>query len=357
MHPAAPVETSEESAEGGPGAPSDARAARARQAEQEAKDAAPALYRHMLRLRTVSARLVALQREGRIGYHASVIGEEAAVVAVALAAREQDWVFPGTREWGVALVRGMPLATYVHHVFGSAKDPAKGHSPPDHPPAKAWRVAPASGVVGAHAPQAVGFAWAARSRREDVATLAIFGDGATSTGDFHNALNFAGVVRAPCVLVCRNNGRAGASPTARQTRTETLAEKAIGYGLASARVTADDPVAALATVREALLRAEAGLGPTFVEIVTHPPETTDEADLVALPGPDPLAALGAALRAVGRLDASAEATLRAEITAELDAAIAEAEAAGPPPPSTMFDDVYARLPAHLEAQRAHATKE
>src|SRR4051812_8111797 len=100
------------------------------------------MLRHIARARLISARMVALQRAGKIGFHTSSIGEEAAIVGAALAAREGDVVFPGVREWYAALARGLDLATYVHHAFGSAEDPAKGHSPPDHPPARAFGVVP-----------------------------------------------------------------------------------------------------------------------------------------------------------------------------------------------------------------------
>lgn len=319
---------------------------------REAREGALVLFRHMVRLRLVSHRMVELQREGKIAFHASCIGEESAIVAAALAARADDWVFPGTREWGVALVRGLPLATYVSHAFGNAEDPAKGHAPPDHPPAKSVKVAPASGVVGAHVPQAVGLAWAAKIRKDDVVAIAVFGDGATSTGDFHNAMNFAGVVRSASVFVCRNNGRAGASPTSRQTRTETLAEKAVAYGVASARVSGADPLEAFALVREGVARAAAGKGALFVEMLTHPPETLDGKDLFALSEHDPLVALRRVLERDGKLDATAEERMRAEIRAEIDEAVARAERVPPPAASTIFEDVYATMPPHLEAQSA-----
>lgn len=338
-----------------PQAPEAAAEPLAARARREALALAPAAFRHALRLRMVSARMVDLQREGRIAFHSAVVGEELAVVATALAARESDWVFPGAREWGVALVRGLPLSAYVQHAFGAGTSPGKGHPSPDHAPARSLRVGPSSGVVGAHLPQAVGFAWAARARREAIATLAIFGDGATSTGDFHNAINFAGVFRAPVVLVCRNNGRAGAGSTARQTKTETIAEKAVAYGVASARVDDEDPIEVLAVVREALLRAAEGKGATLVEIVTHPPETLEGVDLYALPGVDALANLRRALEETSSLDAAAVAVMRAEISAEIDAAIALAEKAAPPTAASLFDDVYAQLPAHLAAQRALAS--
>ena len=154
----------------------------------DAADEARVLYRHMLTLRLLSARMVDLQRTSKVALHTSCLGEEAVIAAATLAARASDWVFPGAREWGAAIVRGLPIEAYVHHAFGTIHDAAKGHSAPDHPPARMYRVAPASGVAGAHVPQAVGAAWAAKIKKDDVATVAIFGDAANGTGDLHNAL-------------------------------------------------------------------------------------------------------------------------------------------------------------------------
>lgn len=287
-----------------------------------------AIERHMVRLRLVSARMVQLQREGRIASHTSSIGEEGAIVGAVLGARDGDWIFPGVREWGAALVRGLPIATYVHHVFGTARDPAKGHSAPDHPPARALRVVPASGTLGAHTTQAVGAAWAARIRKDDVAAIALFGESVTSTGDFHNALNFAGVFKAPCVLVARRHGPA------------SIADKAVAYGVASARVDGRDPARVAAVVRAAVLRASEGKGATLVEVETHPPEGDVDlrADFVALGEDDPIAG-------------TPSPDLVRDVRAEIEAAVAAAEQAGPPAPESIFDDVYATLPAHLLEQR------
>jgi pyruvate dehydrogenase E1 component alpha subunit len=151
------------------------------------RDGSPALadgvvlYRHMLTLRLLSARMVDLQRSEKVAFHASCLGEEAVIAGATMAARDGDWVFPGVREWGAAIVRGLPIAAYVHHAFGSGADAAKGHSAPDHPPARKQRVAPASGIAGAHLPQAVGAAWAAKIKKQDVAAIAIFGDAASCT--------------------------------------------------------------------------------------------------------------------------------------------------------------------------------
>ena len=312
-----------------------------------ALDLGAALYHHMVRARVVSARMASLQRAERIGFHTSSVGEEAAIVGAVLAMRATDWVFPGAREWYAALARGLPLATYVHHAFGSAQDPAKGHAAPDHAPARAVHVVPPSGVIGAHLPQAVGAAWAAKIRKDDVATLALSGAEVVEGGDFHNALNFAGVFKAPVVFVCR------AKPGKR------VVDRAVAYGLASARVDGSDALAVLTVGEAALSRALEGKGPTLVEVVTPVlPKlaTLDDAalasgDVLDLGEHDPLTRLRKILAREKRIELGAHETIAHDVGAELDAAIAAAERAGAPPAATIFEDVYASVPAHLAAQR------
>lgn len=320
---------------------------------------AVALYRHMVTLRLVSARMVDLQRSEKVAFHASCIGEEAVIAAAALAARPNDWIFPGVREWGAALVRGFPIADYMHHAFGSRTDAAKGHSPPDHPPARAYRVGPASGIAGAHLPQAVGAAWAAKIKKEDVATIAIFGEGATSSGDFHNAVNFAGVFKPAVVFVCRNDHREAFASTR---------ERALAYGVASATVDGTDALEVLTVVRAALARAAEGKGATLIEAITHPIGAgspalakihTDAwsrggAELLSLgteAHADPIARLRRVLERETLLESGADEAIAKDVRAAIDAAVADAERAGPPATSTLFDDVYAEVPAHLRAQK------
>jgi TPP-dependent pyruvate/acetoin dehydrogenase alpha subunit len=310
-------------------------------------DFAPAIHRHMVRARVISARMVELQRLERIGFHTASIGDEAAVVGAVLAARPTDWVFPGAREWYAALARGMSLGRYIHHAFGSAEDPAKGHAAPDHAPARPWNVVPPSGVVGAHLPQAVGAAWGAKL---SVAAVALFGSEVASSGDFHNALNFAGVFKAPVVFACRARG------------AKRVADRAVAYGIASARVDGSDAIAVVGVVRAALARAMAGKGATLVEIVM--PELTGLASLAGPDAPldddrvldlgpnDPLVRLHEVLVREKLVDAGAHETIARETRAELSAAVAAAERVGPPARSTIFDHVYAGIPAHLAAQRA-----
>jgi pyruvate dehydrogenase E1 component alpha subunit len=321
-----------------------------------ALDVAPQAYRRMVELRLVSARMVRLQRAGRIASHAASVGEEATVVGAALAAREGDWLFPGAREWGTALVRGLSLGAYMKHQVGSLGAAAKGHAPPDFVLARHAQVVPASGVVGANAPQAVGCAWAAKIRKADVVALALLGDGATSTGDFHNALNFAGVFKAPCVLVCRDNGRATRAAASRVTRSAPSADRALAYGIASARVDGNDALAVLTVVREAVARAVRGEGVTLVEAVTTPlGEALDDArldrgDVLDLGERDPLTILRRVLEREKLFDAEGEITFAREVERELDRALEAAEAEGPPLTASIFEDVYAHRPPHLAAQ-------
>ena len=316
-----------------------------------ALDSGAALHRHLVRARVISARMVALQRAERIGFHTACIGEEAAIIGAALAAREGDWIFPGAREWYAALARGMPLGIYVHHTFGSAEDPAKGHASPDHAPARKFRVVPPSGAMGAHLPQAVGAAWAAKIRKETNATLALFGAEVAVSGDFHNALNFAGVFKAPVVFVCRSR-----SP-------DRIVDRAVAYGLASARVDGSDALAVLTVVRAALTRAGGGMGATLIDVVL--PTLTGLAplddvslaagDVLDLGEDDPLVRLRRVLLREKLIEPGAQESIAHDVHMEVDAAAAAAEWVGPPKRSTIFDDVYANVPAHLAAQRLKLT--
>ena len=302
---------------------------------------AVALYEHMVLTRAIDERLIALQREGAVATHASSVGEEAAIVGAAAAMRDDDWIFPSSREHGAALWRGMPLAAYAHHAFGTGLDVAKGRSAPDPAFWKAARVASGSPLVGTQIAHAVGVAWAARVRKVDAAALVFFGEGATSCGDFHTALNFAGVTRAPVIALCRNNGWATSTPASRQTASGSFAIKAVAYGLRGVRVDGSDVVAVFSVVRDARARAAAGQGGTLVEAI-----------LVGDDRPDPLARTRTHLQARGLWDAEREARLSTEVKADVDRAIAEAQCAPPPGRDTMFDGVYAELPWHLQEQKS-----
>ncbi len=322
---------------------------------------AVALYEQMVLARELDERLIALQREGQISSHASAIGEEAAIVGAAAAMRDEDWFFLASREIAAALWRGTPLAACTHHLFGTARSSGKGrgvHSPPFWKPARVASVSPLSGT---QIPHAVGVAWAARMRKEDVTALVFFGEGATSSGDFHAALNFAGVTRAPIVALCRNNGWATSTPASRQTASPGFAAKAVAYGLRGVRVDGGDVVAVFSVVRDARVRASAGEGGTLIEAVTTPRqgahgERTEQGELedpnhAAFAVRDPIARMRRHLQARGLSSAESESRLFAEVRADVERAIAEAAAADAPSIRSMFEDVYAKPPWHLREQQ------
>lgn len=324
------------------------------------------LYRHLRRIRLLDERLVQLQRQGRVGFHGSCAGQEVAPVAAGLALRDSDWIFPALRESYVMLVRGFPLARYLAQDFGTSLDVAKGRQMPSHQSAHAVKVVSWSSCIATQLPHAVGMAMAAqRSGRDDV-SLAFLGDGATSHPDFHAALNFAGVFKAPCVFVCQNNQFAISVPVERQSANPRLFEKAAAYGIEGSRVDGNDAEQVLDAITRAASEARAGHGPRFLELLTYrvgphsssddPSLYRDEALTLAWRERDPIALLRARLLAEGALAADADAALSEELTRELDAAVAAAESAPAPAVSSLFDDVYAELPRHLREQAAQLAR-
>lgn len=319
------------------------------------------LYRAMVEVRILDERLVALQRQGRIGFHIGALGEEAAIIGSVSVMRAQDWVFPCYREFGALLWRGCPLQRYIDNMFGNENDPAKGRQMPDHYTFRQGNFGSVSSPIGTQITQAVGVGWAAKIRRDPLACLVYFGDGATSSHDFHNGLNFAGVSKAPVVFFCRNNGWAISVPTEKQTASATFAIKGVAYGMPGVRVDGNDVFAVVRAVRDATARALRGEGPTMIEALTYrlsghstsddpkayrPDETLDPWRAL-----DPIARMKQHLQAtLGWSDAN-DKVLSEEIDAGVRAAIEQAEKTAPPQLPTLFDDVYAELPWHLREQR------
>jgi 2-oxoisovalerate dehydrogenase E1 component alpha subunit len=311
-----------------------------------------ALYRWMMLGRALDERMVTLQRQGRIGFYIGSIGEEAAVFGAAAGMAPGDWLFPCYREHGAALLRGMPLVSFLCELLGNAGDPMKGRQMPCH---EAWRpglFASISSPISTQISHAVGAAWAARLKGDDMVSLVWFGEGGSSAADFHTGLNFAAVRRIPVVFLCRNNGWAISVPRERQTGSETIAQKAVAYGMRGERVDGNDLLAVHDAVRRARARAAAGEGPTLLECVTYrlgghstsdDPRAYRPAELVEpWKERDPILRTRRYLVGRGALDDAADAALREEVRAEIQRALAQAEAYPPKPPlESLFEDVYA----------------
>ncbi|HEY3593327.1 MAG TPA: thiamine pyrophosphate-dependent enzyme, partial [Polyangiaceae bacterium] len=319
------------------------------------------MYREMKRIRMLDERMTTLQRQGRVGFYGASTGQEAAAVAAGLAAEERDWVFPALRENPILLVRGFSLVSYLAQIYGNSADPLKGRQMPNHISAKSFHQVSWSSCIGTQLPHAVGAAMAAKMKGESVVTLGFLGDGATSTPDFHGAMNFAAVFQAPTVIVCQNNHWAISLPAGRQTASATIAEKGRAYGMRSARVDGNDVVATYLELSDAITRARAGGGPTFVELVTYrmaPHSTSDDptryrsADEVEMWGrKDPLERLARHLLRHNLFSSGDDEQLEEELRQEIAQAIDEVETYGPPEPSTLVEDVYAEAPWHLIEQR------
>ncbi|HEY4104283.1 MAG TPA: thiamine pyrophosphate-dependent enzyme [Polyangiaceae bacterium] len=318
-------------------------------------------YRALCRVRLLDTRMQALQRQGRIGFYGSCTGQEAVPVALGFALADADWIFPALRESSVMLVRGFSLETYIAQAFGNQRDVLKGRQMPSHMSGRAVNVVSWSSCIGTQLTHAVGAAWAAKLRGESMISAACLGDGATSSADFHSALNFAQVFGVPCIFVCQNNQWAISTPASRQSNTRTFAEKALGYAMPAERVDGNDVCALFVAFQRAAERARAGLGPTFLECVTYrigPHSTSDdptlyrsELEVTAWKARDPIARLAAELGADNALDGARAGAINAELGAEIEAAIARVECEPPPARASLFEDVYAELPQHLLEQR------
>jgi len=325
------------------------------------------MYEWMLRVRVFDTRLVSLQRQGRIAFFVPSSGEEATQIGTAFALRPEDWVFPAYREQGVALYRGYPLEAMLCQMLGNRDDYLKGRQMPNHFGSPRYRYAVASSPVGTQIPQAVGAAWSARLRREPTVTVTYFGDGATSTGDFHAAMTLAAVQQLPVVFFCKNNGWAISLPQAKQTRAEFLADKAIGYGMLGVRVDGNDILAVHQVAHEAMEWARSGSGPVFVEMVTQrmgPHSTSDDPARYRDPEllepwkkRDPIRRFRAYLETRGLWNAADEQRATSEADARITEALRWAEQIPVPALESLFEDVYAEMPWHLQEQRAEAIQQ
>jgi TPP-dependent pyruvate/acetoin dehydrogenase alpha subunit len=314
-------------------------------------------WRAMLRSRTVDERCFSLQRQGRMGTFSPINGEEAAVVGSAwVLDPARDWIVPQYRELPAMLRQGYRLAQALQYYRG---DPAGSRME------SGARVLPFQISLAAQIPHAVGLAWGLRHQGSDAVVCTYFGDGASSEGDAHEALNLAGVRRAPVVFVLKDNGWAISTPVRKQTAAASFAARAAGYGIAGELVDGNDLFAVHDACSRAVARARAGEGPTLIEARTYrmgphntsddPTRYVDPVELEERRGLDPVARVRKYLTAEGLVDEAAEQGLVDELREEFDAAVVEVEAGAPPGPAALFDHVYARPPARLERQRADAT--
>jgi 2-oxoisovalerate dehydrogenase E1 component alpha subunit len=319
------------------------------------------LYRTMVAARVLDERGLALQRQGRIGFYLQALGQEASHVGSAAALAESDWIFPAYRQPGVPILRGVPFDDIVNEWYGNASDTSKGRQMPVHYSFRQANFVSVSSPIGTQISQAAGAAMAARIRGDDTVFMTYFGDGGTSSNDFHAGLNFGAVFKAPVVFVCENNQWAISVPLRGQTASETIAQKAQAYGMPGVRVDGNDVLAVYRVCREAVERARKGDGPTLVETVTYrmaSHSSSDDAaryrdaeEFEAWQLRDPIQRFQRYLQKKKIWTEAWDLEIHEEIKADLNAAIKRAEARPRPSLESLFEDVYLNLTPQLKAQR------
>ena len=317
------------------------------------------LHRTMLLARKFDERLLNLQRQGRIGTFAPIEGQEAAQLGTIAHLRSTDWMVPAFRETAAELWRGRSLESIIIYYNGFNEGVAIPEDRNDFP---------ISVPVGSQMIHAVGLGWAAKYRQTDDIAMTFFGDGATSQGDFHEALNFAAVFQSPVVFVCQNNQWAISIPVSQQTRSQTLAQKALAYGMPGIQVDGNDILAVFAVAQEAVQRARSGDGPTLIECVTYrlmmhttaddPKRYRPDEEVERWHRRDPLLRFEKYLTDKGLISdekcSQVESKVLEEIQSAIDRAEKQMKAMGDP--IDMFNHTYAEMPPHLKLQKDELTQ-
>lgn len=325
------------------------------------------LYRTLVRTRAMDERGMKLQRQGRIGFYLPSTGQEAAYLGAAYALEPTDWIVPSYREPGIPLLRGVSMTKVMNQWFGNAGDSSKGRQMPVHYAFREVGYTSISSPIGTQIVQAAGIAWAMKLKGDPKICMTFFGDGATSSNDFHTGLNFAGVAKAPCLFVCQNNGWAISLPREKQTASESIAIKAKAYGFEGVLVDGNDILAVYAATKQAADRARAGGGPTLLEMQTYrmgPHSTSDdptkyrpEEEIRHWRSRDPLERFRRYLERKKLWDEGFEKEVAEGAASEAAAAAKEAETAAAVPLASMFEEVYEEVPWHLREQRDLALKQ
>ncbi|MBI2581164.1 pyruvate dehydrogenase (acetyl-transferring) E1 component subunit alpha [Candidatus Woesearchaeota archaeon] len=309
------------------------------------------LYELMVLGRRFDEKALSLQRQGRLGTYASVLGQEAAQVGAAYALHDADWVFPTYRDVALLIARKQPMVSLLQYFGGDER----GSIPP-----KGVKNFPISIPVGTQGLHAVGVAMAATVTKRKYAAVACLGDGASSEGDMNEAFNFAGVFKAPVIFLCQNNQYAISVPVKQQTAAETIAQKAIAFGFEGIRVDGNDILAVYSAMAAALKKAYRGEGPTLIECFTYRlgnHTTSDDAskyrsesEVAAWRKKEPVLRLRKYLESKKLWNSKKEEQLAAKVDRQVSAAVSEYESVPKPGVEDIFKYTYAEMPQFLQQQ-------
>jgi pyruvate dehydrogenase E1 component alpha subunit len=318
------------------------------------------MFKAVLLGRRFDERMLDLQRQGRIGTFPPIKGQEASQIGAVALLRDSDWLAPAFRETAAEIMRGRSMESVLLYYNGYNEGTIIPENQKDLP----MSVPVASQII-----HAVGLGWAAKYRQTEEVVMTFFGDGATSEGDFHEGMNCAAVYQTPVVFVCQNNQWAISVPLAKQTHSETLAQKALAYGMPGIQVDGNDILAVYAATAEAVQRARSGGGPTFIECVTYrimmhttaddPTKYRSDEEVELWKKKDPLLRYQNYLLKKDVITESGLSALEDEIKLEIQAAIdrAELQMKELGDPLDMFDHLYDELPPNLQAQKDELIRE
>lgn len=321
-------------------------------------DALIPLYRSMVLNRVFDNKAIALQRTGRLGTYASTLGQEAVSAALAAVMRDDDVLVPFYRDTGTLLARGVTMTEILQYWGGDERGMDYRAQRQDFP---------INVPIATQLPHAMGVAYAFRLRGEPRVAVCTCGDGATSKGDFYEAINFAGIEQLPVLVVVVDNQWAISVPRSRQSAAATLAQKAVAAGIHGEQVDGNDAIAMVDVARRLLERARAGEGPALLEALTYrlsDHTTADDAsryrseeELEAHRREEPIGRLRRHLENLGAWSDKQEKALHADCAEQVDTAVRAYLDIVPEPPGAMFDHLYAELPAALRGQREQLERE
>ena len=320
------------------------------------------LYSYMLKCRTLEERARILFKQGKFaGNYYAAVGQEATEVGCTIDLEKEDCVAPSHRDFIAHIMKGTPLKYMFAQLYARKTSPDQGRSSPAHCGYAPLNIITPASTIAAQLNIGTGVALAYKLQKKPNIVVALSGDGSTSLGFWHEALNFAGVMKLPIVYVVQNNRWAESVSVTMQTAVEDLSIKAQAYGFAGVKMDGNDAIAVYAAVKEAVDKARNGGGPTLIECETYrigahsssddPTRYRDEKEVEQWKKRDPLDLFRGRLQSWGMWSATDEDALRARVLEEVNAAIAEAEKKPDPPRESLFDDVYAVMPWTLREQR------
>jgi len=325
------------------------------------------MHRYMLTVRKFNEKGMSLQRQGRIGFFMESTGQEACQIGMSYTLSAGDWAFPSYRDPGTCLVRGVPMSALWDQIMGNSADESRGRQMPVHWGFRQWKIVSLSSPIGSKLLHAVGVAFAAKFRGEKSVALASFGEGATSQGEFHAAMNFAGVYKTPVVFFCENNQYAISLPVRRQTASENIAVKAEAYGFEGVQIDGNDILAVYKATKSAVDKARSGGGPSLIEAITYRMgghSTSDDPSIYRSVEEvelwkkrDPIVRFTKYLIKKGIISEKENEKFLEQIDAGMTKVIKEREVIAPPDPSTLFTDVYSEMPWHIREEASEFMKD